>query len=121
MAEVHASRATESDAEGDQALGEPQRAPRPRGGHGGQAFGEDATAAGAMAAKPFAHTELEAHTIIRPGQISEGARVITMDAPRWGGAQRTGRAGLRRLHTQGDLRCGVVDVTRLEAQRGGIR
>ena len=84
MAEVHASRATESDAEGDQALGEPQRAPRPRGGHGGQAFGEDAAAAGAIAAKPLAHPQLEAHTILRPGQISEGARVITMDAPRWG-------------------------------------
>jgi len=44
-----------------------------------------------------------------------------MDAAGWGGAQRTGCVGLRRLHAQGDLRRGIVDVTRLEAQRGGIR
>jgi hypothetical protein len=39
----------------------------------------------------------------------------TMDAPRWRGAQRTGRAGLRRLHAQGDLRRGVVNLAGLEA------
>ena len=42
-------------AEGEQALSEPQRAARPGGDHRGQAFGEDAAAAGAIAAKPFAH------------------------------------------------------------------
>ena len=51
----------------------------------------------------------------------QGAPIVTMDASGWGGAQRTGGVGLRRLHAQGDLRRGIVDVTRLEAQRGGIR
>ena len=63
---------------------------------------------------------MEAHTIICPGQISEGARVSTMDAPRWGGAQRTGRAGLGRAYVQGDLRGGLIDLTHLEVQRGRI-
>ena len=44
----------------------------------------------------------------------------TMDAPSRGGAQRTRRAGLGRVHAQGDLCRGVIDGTRLEAQRGGI-
>jgi hypothetical protein len=44
-----------------------------------------------------------------------------MDALGWGGAQRTGGAGLRRLHAQGDLRRRVINLTRLKAQRGGIR
>ena len=43
-----------------------------------------------------------------------------MDTPRWGSAQRTGGAGLHRLHAQGDLCRGVIDLTRLEAQRGRI-
>jgi hypothetical protein len=79
------------------------------------------TAASAIAAKPFAHPQLEAHPILRPGQVRQGAPIVTMDAPRWGGAQRTGGAGLRRLYAQGDLRRGVVDVTRLKAQARGIR
>ena len=108
-------------AEGDQALGEPQRAPRPGGRHGGQAFGEDTARTGAIAAKPLADAQLEAHPILRPGQVRQGAPIVTMDASRWGGAQRTGGAGLRRLHAQGDLRRGVVDVTRLKAQERGIR
>ena len=77
-------------AEGDQALGEPQRAPRPGGRHGGQAFGEDAAATGAIAAKPLADAQLEAHAILRPGQVRQGALIVTMDASRRGGAQRTG-------------------------------
>ena len=72
-------------------------------------------------AKPFADLQLEVHAILRPGQVCQGAPIVTMDASGWGGAQRTGGVGLRRLHAQGDLRCGIVDVTRLEAQRGGIR
>jgi len=59
-------------------------------------------------------------TNVPPSRL-HGAPIVTMDASGWGGAQRTGGVGLRRLHTQGDLRRGVVDVTRLEAQRGGIR
>ena len=75
----------------------------------------------AITTKPLAGTELEAHPILRPGQVRQGAPIITMEAPRWCGAQRTGRVGLRRLHAQGDLRRGVVDVTRLKAQKRGIR
>jgi hypothetical protein len=44
-----------------------------------------------------------------------------MDASGWGGAQWTGGIGLHRLHAQGNLRRGIVNVARLEAQRGGIR
>jgi len=120
VAELHPSLPPKRHAQGNQALSEPQRAPRLGGRDGGQAFGEDTAAAAAIAAKPHTDTQLEAHTVLRPGQISEGARVITMDAPRWGGAQRTGRAGLRRLHAQGDLRWGVVNLAGLEAQHGRI-
>ena len=74
-----------------------------------------------LPAKPLADAQLEAHPILRPGQVRQGAPIVTMDAPRWGGAQRTGGAGLRRLHAQGDLRRGVIDLTRLEAQHGRIR
>ena len=55
-----------------------------------------------------------------PGQVRQGAPIITIDAPRWGGAQWTGCAGLRRLHAQGDLRRGVIDFARLEAQHSRI-
>ncbi len=102
-------------------MGQPQRAARPGGGDGRQAFGEDAAAAAAIAAKPFAHPQLETHPILRPGQVRQGAPIVTMDAPGWGGAQRTGGVGLRRLHAQGDLCRRVIDLTRLEAQRGRIR
>jgi hypothetical protein len=117
VAEVHPSR----PAEGARALSQPQRAPRPGGRDGGQPFGEDTAAAVAIRTKPFADTELEAHPILRPGQVHEGAPIVTMDALGWGGAQRTGGAGLRRLHAQGDLRRSVVDVTCLKAQERGIR
>ena len=36
------------------------------------------------------------------------------------GAQRTGRAGLGRLHGEGDLRRGVVDLVDREVQQGRI-
>jgi len=44
-----------------------------------------------------------------------------LPAPRWRGAERTGRADLGRLHAQSNLRRGIVDVTRLKAQERGIR
>ena len=111
----------ERHAEGHKALGEPQRAPRPGGRDGGQPFGEDMAAAVAIAAKPLADAQLEAHAILRPGQISQGALIVTMDTLRRGGAQRTGHAGLHRAHAQGDLGRGVIDLARLEAQQRGIR
>jgi hypothetical protein len=74
-----------------------------------------------MAAKPLAHAQLEVHAIRRPGQISQRAFVVTMDTLRWGGAQRTRRRGLSRVHAQGERRRGGIDLARLEAQRGGLR
>ena len=121
MTEAHPSLPAQREAQGDQALGEPQRAPCPGGRDGRQPFGEDAAVTGAIAAKPLADAQLEAHAILRPGQVRQGAPIVTMDAPRRGSAQRTRGAGLRRLHAQGDLRRGVVDGTRLEAQHGRIR
>ena len=120
MAELHPGLPPKGHAQGDQALSEPQRAARPGGCHGGQAFGEDAAAAAAIAAKPFADAQLETHPILRPGQVRQGAPIVTMDAPRRGGAQRTGGAGLRRAHAQRDLRRGVIDLVGLEAQHGRI-
>ena len=99
----------------------PQGAARPGGRHRRQALGEDAARTGAIAAKPFADAQLEVHPVLRPGQVCQGAPIVTMDAPRWGGTQRTGRAGLGRAHAQNDLCRGVIDGTGLEAQRGGIR
>jgi len=74
----------------------------------------------AMAAKPLAHAELEAHPILRPGQVGEGALIMTVDTPRWCGAEWTGHTGLRRVHEQGALRRSGSDVTRVEVQRGRI-
>ena len=121
MQVVHLARAGEEEKpctqrrQIDEALGEPQRAPGPGGRHRRQPFREDAARTVAIAAKPLADPELEAHARLRPGQVRQGAPIVTMDATCWGGAQRTGRVGLRRLHAQGDLRRGVIDVTRLEA------
>ena len=121
LAEVHPGGTPEGHAEGHEALGQPQRAVRPGGGDGRQACGAEAAAAAAIAAKPWAHPPLETPPLLRPGQVRQGAPIVTMEAPGWGSAQRTGGAGLCRLHAQGDLRCGVVDVTRLKAQERGIR
>ena len=94
LAEVPPRLATQSEPHSNQMLDQPQRAPCPRGGHRGHAFGKDAAGTGAIAAKPFAHPQLEMHAIRCPGQIREGAFVVTMDATRWCGAERTGHAGL---------------------------
>ena len=120
MAETHAGPAPESHPEGDQALGEPQRAPGPGSGHRRESFGEDAATTVAIAAKPLAHAELEAHAILRPGQVGEGALIMTVDTPRWCGAEWTWHTGLRRGHEQGDLRRSGIDVTRVDVQRGRI-
>ena len=99
----------------------PQGAARPGGRHRRQALGEDAARTGAIAAKPFADAQLEVHPVLRPGQVCQGAPVVTMDAPRWSGAERTGRAGLGRLHAQGDLRGSIIDLAGLNVQQGRIR
>ena len=96
-------------------LGEPQRAPRPRGADRRQPFGKEAAAAVAIAAKPLADAQLEAHAVLRPGQISQRTLIGTVDTLRWHGAQRTGYRGLGRVDPQGDLCRGVIDLTCLEA------
>ena len=50
VAEMHPGLAPQRYTKGHEALSEPQRAPRPGGGHGGQAFSEDTTRTGAMVA-----------------------------------------------------------------------
>jgi hypothetical protein len=121
VAQPHTGLASQSHAEGDEALGQPQGTARPGGRHRGQALGEDAARPGTIAAKPFADAYLEAHAILCPGQVGQGAPVVTMDAPRWRGAQRTGRADLGRLHAQGDLHGSLIDLTGLNVQQGRIR
>ena len=120
LAQADARLAPQGEGHGDQALGKPQRAPCPRGSHGGERFGKDAAAAGAIAAEPLADAELEAHAVLCPWQIGQGPCVPTVDTPRRESAQRTGHAGLRRAHQQRDLRRRGVDVTSGKAQRGGI-
>ena len=83
-------------------------------------FGEDATAAGTIAAEPLADAELEAHAVVRPRQISQRPCVPAMDTSRWESTQRTGHAGLRRAHQQGDLCCRRIDVTGGKVERGRI-
>ena len=115
MAEVHPGCASHGHAESHEALSEPQRAPRPGGNEGGQPFGEDAAAAAAIATKPLANTQLKAHAILCPGQIRQGALIVTVDTLRWGGAQRTRCHHLGRAHAQRDLGRSVIDRPRLEA------
>jgi hypothetical protein len=121
VAEAYTGRASQGDAKGHKALGEPQGAPGPGGDHRGQPFGEDAAVTDAIAAKLLADAPWAAYAIRRPRQISQGTLIVTVDALRRGGAQRTGHAGLRRAHAQGDLCRGVIDLTRLEVQQRGIR
>jgi hypothetical protein len=68
-AETHTGLASQGDAEGDQVLGEPQCPSCPRSGDGRQPLRKDTTATRAIAAKPLAHAQLEAHTIRGPRQI----------------------------------------------------
>src|SRR5262249_49588474 len=75
----------------------------------------------AIAAKPLADTQLKAHVIRRPGQVSPGAFVVTMDTLRRDGAERTRARALGRAYPQGELCRASIDVTRVKAQRGGIR
>ena len=121
MAEAHPGCVSEGDAEGHEALGEPQRASGPGGRHRGQAFGEDAASAVGILAKPLADAGLKTHAVVRPREVGQGALIVTVDALRWGGAQRTGRRGRSRTHGDGKLRRPVIDRTGLEAQGGGIR
>jgi hypothetical protein len=74
-----------------------------------------------IAAKPLADAHMEAHAILRPGKIGQGALVVAVNTPRRGGAERTGHAGRHRAHVQRDLGCGVIDLTRLGVQPRGIR
>ena len=46
-----------------------------KGGHGGEPFSEDAVRTGAIAAKSLAHAHLEAHPILGPGQVRQGAPI----------------------------------------------
>ena len=120
VAKLHPGCALAGAAQRDQALGEPAGASSPGGRPRGQAFGTDAATAGAIAAQPLAHAEREAHAILRPGQVGEGALIRTVDTPRWCGAEWTGHTGLRRGHAQRALRRSGIDVTRVEVQRGRI-
>jgi hypothetical protein len=90
--------ATQGHAESDKALGEPQRAPRPRGNHWGEAFGEDAATAGTITAKPLADAQLETHRVLRPGQGGQGTFIMAVDAMRRGGTERTRARGLGRAY-----------------------
>ena len=55
-----------------------------------------------------------------PRQISQRPCVPAMDTSRWESTQRTGHAGLRRAHQQGDLCCRRIDVTGGKVERGRI-
>ena len=120
MAEAHPGCAAQGDAERHEALDEPQGTPGPGRSHGGQPFGTDAARAVAIAAEPLVHAELHTYLIVRPGQVGEGALIMTVDTPRWCGAEWTWHTGLRRGHEQGDLRRSGIDVTRVDVQRGRI-
>src|SRR5438132_12969957 len=96
LAQMYSGLTPKGHAERDEALGEPQGAPRPGGGHGGQAFREDPATAVTIAAEPLADAQLETHAIVCPRQIGQGPFVTAVDTPRRDGAQWKGYAGLRR-------------------------
>ena len=111
LAEAHPGLAPQGEGDGNQALSQPQRAPRPRGGDGRQPLGKDAATAGRVAAEPLADAQLQAHAILRPREIGQGPFIPTVDMARREGAQWTGDAGLRRAHQQRDLGRRGVNVT----------
>ena len=118
VAEAYPRCPAQRHAERHQALGQPQRTARPGGRHGRQAFREDAAAAAAIAAKPLADTQVKADAIRCPGQVRQGALVVTMDAPGRGGAQRTRRAALGRLH--GEVICAAASSTSHASRRSVV-
>jgi hypothetical protein len=97
-------------------LSQPEGAPGPGRGDSGQPFGKDAARAVAIAAELLAHAELQTYTIMRPGQVGEGTSVVTMDAPRWRGTERTRCRGLERAHGEGELGGGLIDTPGVEVQ-----
>lgn len=115
VAEAHPSFAAQGDAERYEALAEPPRAPGPGRRHRGQAFGDDPAWARALAAEPLAPPELEPHAIVRPGQVGQRPRSVTVDATRRGRAEGTRHHGLDRAHRQGDPGGGRIAITRLKA------
>ena len=90
------------------------------GCYGGQAFGKDAVTAVWSAAKPLAYAQLPAYAVRYPRHISQGPFIVTVDAMRRCGAQRTTRDGLGGSHAYRDLHRGVIDLTRLKAQCGDM-
>jgi hypothetical protein len=120
MAQTHPSLTTERHAQRDQAVGEPQCAPRPGSGHRRLPFGENVPHAVGIVAKTLWDAQLKAHAVVRPGQIGQGPCIVAVETTRRDGAEWTGYAGLRRAHAQGDLYCGVIDGTGVEVYHGGI-
>jgi hypothetical protein len=122
VAEVHPGLPTQGHAEGgDQALGQPQRAPGPGGDELRQPFGEDAARTAAIGAEKLPHAELEYDTDGGPWEIGESAPVVTVDAPGGKPADRTVYQGLRRGDAHSQLGCGLVEMPRLKMQRGATR
>ncbi len=82
LAEAHPSLAPQGEAHVHQVLGQPQGAPGPGGGHGGQALGEDAATTVTIATEPLTDAQLYAHAVLCPRQIGQGPCVTTVDTPR---------------------------------------
>ena len=121
MAEGHAGRASQGHAECDQALSQPQGAPGPGGGHGGQACGADAAQAAAMRAEKLPHAERSYHADVGPRKISTGAPVVTVEAPGGKPADGTVPQELGRGDTHRQLGGGLVQRPGLQGQRGASR
>jgi hypothetical protein len=119
-AAVPARRAAPRHGQGYYPLGEPQRAPGPRGHTGGQALGEETARAGAMAAQPLPPPPRQASAGVGPGQSGQPALSAAGETPCRGRAQRPGRGGRGRPPGDRARRGGGIDVARLEASRARL-
>jgi hypothetical protein len=70
--------------------------------------------------KPLADAQLEAHAILCPRQIRQGALVMAVNALGRGGAELTQRRGRGGSHREGDLMRRLIDLIGVEVQPGSI-
>ncbi len=119
--ETRTGLSAKSHAKGEQELGKPSRATRPRGRHGEQALRENLARARRIVTEKLAHPQLQAYGVGAPRQIGEGSCVLAVDPRGLYVAERAGDTGLGRGHVERDLGGGIIDVPRWQGQPRPIR
>ena len=119
--QTHAGRPAQCETDGDQPCDEALRPPSPGGDHLRKPLRKDTAGVLRVGTDKLADAELPSDTGNAPGQIGKRACVPAVNTRAEDGADRTGYDLLCRGHVQGDQRCGVVEMPRVELEGGGLR